>query len=912
MKKFLIGFVTMLAMGIGLARAYQTYTINGIPYLFPDVNDETWGQRVTDWAGAVTNGMLQKAGGTFTLTSEAYFGANYGLRAAYFKSKNLPVASTGAIRLANADTIRWRNINNTGDFIFQVNSSSLPVFNGYVLGFSTDISNTIFLSTSALQSNIDALYVNVSSTYTALNNRIDAAAISSTTANSRLNDLDLSTAAITSRADAVAIATSTMVDTTSSTQAKAGGFIVGGDLTSSSTVRSNMATTSTTGERFNFVAYVGSDTPAEINIKNNATSGNTNSYEYLSSSGIVGNIRFYAPYSGAGNMEYFRLSNVILNRNLGDIASQMIFWGPNVNGTAIPLGTIVSIKNKARWGIRASADPAYIPSSMFELIDGSMTIVRGGINLREASNLRVDGLSELLATTKIGSATVYGTVTSTSGFVGDGSGLYNLPARLPLAQGSTYYAIWQDVSNATAAIITRADGAAISSTTAVTRISNLDQSTAAITTRADAVAIATTAATVQKITVYSAGVFAGNVSTINFNTNLSVSVTGGTATVNASGGSGGGTSNEIYTLIIGTSSVRGATIVGNTQDAFNFAISSALTMIGGTTIPICIYVQRGSYTFTSQVFVPYNVTIKGEDTGAVCYNNNGLGVFSIEGRVTNMGFVSRAWTYSGSGRDHIIQMKWRGKFDYNTFHEGKASNGGQTVNIVISVNGSSFTTVSNNEFLNFTENSYTLYGLTHDASLSVSNANNNVFTFNKIVFSESTAAGYVCFIYSGNNNKMEYNDIYQNRKSNILMNVMAYSLTSNCFNNSFSYNRVSMDLNSTDGSGFALFSPDFYGQGISTGTQIVGNQITLRVPSAGNNLITLQTDGSGYEEGMLIADNVVISTTAGAGNFVTVNSGARRTLIKNNTVRGMGGFVSDSGTQTIYTNKNNDLNNIAQ
>lgn len=112
-------------------------TINGTVYDYPELNDAppdlNWGITATDWAIAVTQGMLQKAGGNFTLTANVNFGASFGLLAAYFSSRNTPIAQSGIVRLANIDTMCWRNIGNTADLPLAVNGANQLTFDGNVL-----------------------------------------------------------------------------------------------------------------------------------------------------------------------------------------------------------------------------------------------------------------------------------------------------------------------------------------------------------------------------------------------------------------------------------------------------------------------------------------------------------------------------------------------------------------------------------------------------------------------------------------------------------------------------------------------------------------------------------------------------------------------------------------------------------
>lgn len=74
--------------------------------------------------------MLQKAGGTFTLTSEVDFGAAFGLKSLYYKTRTSNIADAGQFRLARADVISWRNQANGANLDLGVSSSNVLQFNG--------------------------------------------------------------------------------------------------------------------------------------------------------------------------------------------------------------------------------------------------------------------------------------------------------------------------------------------------------------------------------------------------------------------------------------------------------------------------------------------------------------------------------------------------------------------------------------------------------------------------------------------------------------------------------------------------------------------------------------------------------------------------------------------------------------
>ncbi len=104
-------------------------TLNAVSYSIPAVGESNWGTNVSSYLVALSTGVLQKAGGSFTLTADVDFGANYGLKSIYYKSRGT-VSSVGVLRLANAEYIGWRNAANGADKLLRVNSSDLLEFAG--------------------------------------------------------------------------------------------------------------------------------------------------------------------------------------------------------------------------------------------------------------------------------------------------------------------------------------------------------------------------------------------------------------------------------------------------------------------------------------------------------------------------------------------------------------------------------------------------------------------------------------------------------------------------------------------------------------------------------------------------------------------------------------------------------------
>jgi hypothetical protein len=94
-------------------------SLGGVSFPIPQVGTSPWGQNVTNWivAASGANGFVQLSGGSQPLTADLNFGASFGVISIYFKSRSSNIAAAGVLRLANSDTINWRNFGNTADDI---------------------------------------------------------------------------------------------------------------------------------------------------------------------------------------------------------------------------------------------------------------------------------------------------------------------------------------------------------------------------------------------------------------------------------------------------------------------------------------------------------------------------------------------------------------------------------------------------------------------------------------------------------------------------------------------------------------------------------------------------------------------------------------------------------------------------
>ena len=103
--------------------------INGVSYSIPATGEGSWGTNVSNYLIALSTGVLQKSGGAFTLTADVDFGATFGLKSIYYKSR-ATASSAGVVRLGNAESVGWRNAANSADKLLKVNASDVLEFDG--------------------------------------------------------------------------------------------------------------------------------------------------------------------------------------------------------------------------------------------------------------------------------------------------------------------------------------------------------------------------------------------------------------------------------------------------------------------------------------------------------------------------------------------------------------------------------------------------------------------------------------------------------------------------------------------------------------------------------------------------------------------------------------------------------------
>ena len=137
MRGFLYSLSLVIALSTSMAHSAVTVSVNGSNHTIPQTNEKGWGANVTAWIQAISQFTLQNSGGTFTLTADANFGASYGLVSSYYKSRSSNIASAGVLRLANTDTIAFRNAANDGNILLAIDGSNNLTFNGVAVPTAT-------------------------------------------------------------------------------------------------------------------------------------------------------------------------------------------------------------------------------------------------------------------------------------------------------------------------------------------------------------------------------------------------------------------------------------------------------------------------------------------------------------------------------------------------------------------------------------------------------------------------------------------------------------------------------------------------------------------------------------------------------------------------------------------------------
>jgi hypothetical protein len=116
-----------------------TVSVDGTSYEVPEDAERGWGTEVSNLIIALADSSLLIKGGSIPLTSEADFGTNFGLKSIYFKTGTALPAAAGVLRLANADTISWRNAANDADLVLKITTERMQYEGSdVVLSDSTD------------------------------------------------------------------------------------------------------------------------------------------------------------------------------------------------------------------------------------------------------------------------------------------------------------------------------------------------------------------------------------------------------------------------------------------------------------------------------------------------------------------------------------------------------------------------------------------------------------------------------------------------------------------------------------------------------------------------------------------------------------------------------------------------------
>ena len=151
--KKIIGLLLVVFCYVLPVLASVNVTVNGTGYTIPERGERGWATNVTTWIQAISANTLQPTGGTFTLGADVNFGANFGLKSAYYSSRTSNPSSSGLLRLANTDTIGFRNGANDGNLLLGISSNKLQ-FNAVDL---SDISTAQTLTNKSINADSNTI-----------------------------------------------------------------------------------------------------------------------------------------------------------------------------------------------------------------------------------------------------------------------------------------------------------------------------------------------------------------------------------------------------------------------------------------------------------------------------------------------------------------------------------------------------------------------------------------------------------------------------------------------------------------------------------------------------------------------------------------------------------------------------------
>jgi hypothetical protein len=184
-------------------------TFNGVVYNIPAYNDTGYAQgpgNLSSYLVALATGTLQPSGGSFPLTADLNFGSSFGLLALYYKSVSANISTSGVLRLANTDSIGWRNVANSGNDILAVNGSDQLTYNGAVIQTGSGFVNSITGTANEIIASSSTGAVTLSTP------QAIAPASSPTFAGLTVSGLTDNTAVITNGSDALASSSTTATE----------------------------------------------------------------------------------------------------------------------------------------------------------------------------------------------------------------------------------------------------------------------------------------------------------------------------------------------------------------------------------------------------------------------------------------------------------------------------------------------------------------------------------------------------------------------------------------------------------------------------------------------------------------------------------------------------------------------------
>ena len=423
-----------------------------------------------------------------------------------------------------------------------------------------------------------------------------------------------------------------------------------------------------------------------------------------------------------------------------------------------------------------------------------------------------------------------------------------------------------------------------STTTLATRLDNVATDTTTITTRLNNGAVGAN----------DEGTFKGNSTMFDFvGAGVVASQVGGTTTVTIAGGGQSRTDWDLYVGTPGTPNVD-TTIENTAQWDLTLASFSMRGLSLSATAQLRVFFKSGTYVMTGAT-IPAGCYVMGGSSVVWKANSTVNSIVMIYGVMDNIKFDGGGLDVAG----RIIGISGRGKLtNYEIYGvSGLTAIGPQRCALgVVDATGYEISYGKIADLKSLTGVAY----VGDNAGFKVERSSNGIVMFNRWKFSPSSGnggAGMSFFFSSGL-------DFHNNELVDV--DQSGFAINEGCTTLWFHDNTIKRgyrgDGNNT---GVWIFASSGWTTAtVSTGVVISNNYISYENTTQATAFVVFFNNSAAakFADGVIVKGNIVFSPAGGGGGgdvFIRTIANSRAILVQDNTVRGLVGFITDTGAPNL-------------